>query len=102
LTRDVNGDGDFYDEGETIVWAQGNGLGTFVERARAMEYILAAPGDVNGDSIVDLEDLAALLSSYGLCEGEEGYNAAADFDNDNCITLADLARLLPRYGQSCP
>jgi hypothetical protein len=99
---DLNQDGDYMDEGETIVWAQGNGAGTFVERARAVEYILAAPGDVNGDSIVDLQDLAALLSSYGLCEGDEGYNVAADFDNDDCITLADLATLLSRYGQSCP
>jgi hypothetical protein len=99
---DLNADGDFYDEGETIIWAPGNGPDTFVERARAVEYILAAPGDVDGNGLVDLEDLAALLSTYGRCEGEEGYNAAADFDNDGCITLVDLAALLSRYGQSCP
>ncbi len=99
---DLNGDRAFYDEGETIIWAKGNGPDTFVERARAVEYTLAAPGDVDGNGLVDLGDLALLLSSYGLCEGDEGYNAAADFDNDDCITLADLATLLSRYGQSCP
>lgn len=99
---DLNGDGDFFDTDETIVWAQGNGDGPFVERARAVEYILATPGDVDGDSDVDLSDLAALLASYNLCEGDPGYNPAADFNNDDCVTLSDLATLLGRYGQSCP
>ena len=99
---DLDGDGLYTSEGETIIWAQGNGEDTFVERARAVEYILAALGDVDGNGHVDLSDLASLLATYGLSDGDENYNPAADFDNDDTITLSDLAALLARYGHTCP
>ena len=55
-------------------------------------------GDVDGDLDVDLADLAALLATYGLCEGDTGYVEAADFEDNDCIDLADLAALLSNYG----
>jgi 6-phosphogluconolactonase (cycloisomerase 2 family) len=59
-------------------------------------------GDVNGDGIVDLSDLATLLSSYGFCEGDSQYVAEADLDDDDCVGLSDLALLLANYGRICP
>jgi hypothetical protein len=58
----------------------------------------ALPGDVDGDGDVDLQDLAALLSAYGACDGDPDYNAAADFDSSGCVDLSDLATLLSNYG----
>ena len=55
-------------------------------------------GDVDEDGDVDLSDLAALLATYGLCDGAPGYNPAADFVENGCIDLADLAALLGNYG----
>ena len=55
-------------------------------------------GDVDGDGDVDLSDLAALLGSYGDCEGDPDYNPAADFDDSGCVDLSDLATLLGNYG----
>lgn len=55
-------------------------------------------GDVDGDGDVDLSDLSALLASYGLCLGDDGYLDAADFIDDDCIDLSDLAVLLGNYG----
>jgi hypothetical protein len=56
------------------------------------------PGDINGDSHVDLTDLALLLSAFGECEGDPGYNANADFDGSGCIELGDLTILLGSFG----
>jgi hypothetical protein len=58
------------------------------------------PGDVTGDRIVDLSDLAALLSQYGstacpTCTGDiEG--------NDDDVDLNDLSLLLSNFGNTCP
>lgn len=56
------------------------------------------PGDVDGDGDVDLNDLALLLTAYGSCEPDPGYDPRADFDSNGCIDLSDLATLLANYG----
>lgn len=58
----------------------------------------ALPGDVDGDGHVTLTDLARLLSSFGLCQGQSGYDPDADFNGDNCVNLTDLAILLANFG----
>ena len=56
------------------------------------------PGDIDGDGDTDLADLATLLASYDLCDGDPGYEPAADFDDSGCVDLSDLAYLLADYG----
>jgi hypothetical protein len=57
------------------------------------------PGDVNGDGVVDLLDLATLLSNFGrmgdilLSEG--------NLDQDDDVDIADLAELLGNFGNAC-
>lgn len=56
-------------------------------------------GDLNGDCEVNLQDLARLLSNYGMTSGavyEDG-----DLDGDGDVDLSDLAALLTVYGTSC-
>ena len=56
------------------------------------------PGDINGDGLVDLTDLAILLGAFGQCEGDPNYVADADFDASGCVELADLTVLLANFG----
>ena len=57
-------------------------------------------GDLDGDGVIGLSDLAQLLSNYGTPSGavyEDG-----DLDADGDVDLADLAALLAVYGTTCP
>ena len=57
------------------------------------------PGDLTGDSAVDLTDLSILLGSFGTPAGalpEQG-----DIDGDGDVDLADLSALLSAFGVSC-
>lgn len=59
-------------------------------------------GDVDENLRVDLTDLARLLSSYGLCAGTPGFDAAADLNFTSCVDLVDLSTLLTVFGSDCP
>ncbi len=59
---------------------------------------VCSAGDVDCDGDVDLSDLGELLSAYGTCAGDAGYDPAADFDASGCIDLSDLGELLAAYG----
>jgi hypothetical protein len=56
-------------------------------------------GDLNGDGLVDLNDLARLLSHYGMTAGA-GYSDG-DLDGDGDVDLTDLSQLLAVYGTVC-
>ena len=53
------------------------------------------PGDLNGDGVVDLADLAILLAHYGETSGIS--YADGDLDGDGDVDLGDLALLLANY-----
>ncbi|MFQ5805137.1 MAG: hypothetical protein ACE5I3_01665 [Phycisphaerae bacterium] len=57
--------------------------------------------DFDDSGTVDLSDLAALLSAYGACVGDPGFDCQFDLDFDGCIGLSDLAQLLSLYGGPC-
>jgi parallel beta-helix repeat protein len=57
------------------------------------------PGDLDGDSDIDLADLAQLLAHYGMTEGAT--YADGDIDGDGDVDLSDLAALLAVYGTTC-
>ena len=57
-------------------------------------------GDLNGDRVVDLDDLAQLLGHYAATGDVSYYQGDLDFDGD--VDLDDLAEMLSRYGDTCP
>ena len=57
------------------------------------------PGDINGDNIVDLTDLATLIAHFGMTSGAG--LADGDLDGDGDVDLTDLATMLAYFGVSC-
>ncbi|MFN0135816.1 MAG: GC-type dockerin domain-anchored protein, partial [Phycisphaerae bacterium] len=66
-------------------------------RAEAFLWVRSpsCPGDLNGDGVVELIDLAVLLSVFG--SGDSG----GDLDGDGDTDLSDLAFLLGAFGTVC-
>lgn len=56
-------------------------------------------GDTNNDNTVDLSDLSALLSGYGITAG--ALLSQGDLDCDGDVDLLDLSTLLAAFGGSC-
>lgn len=54
-------------------------------------------GDLNSNGVVDAEDLAEVVSSYGA----GGENLPGDLDDDGQVGLTDLATILGLYGSAC-
>jgi hypothetical protein len=55
-------------------------------------------GDANDDNFVTILDFSVLVSTYGKCQGDTGYDDRADFNEDNCVTLLDFSLLATNFG----
>ena len=57
---------------------------------------LGLPGDIDGDGVVGILDLLALLAAWGDCpvKGE----CSADLDRDGTVGILDLLTLLATWG----
>lgn len=47
-------------------------------------------GDVNGDCVVDIVDLATVGGMFAKIPTQPGYNVAADLNNDGLINIVDF------------
>jgi hypothetical protein len=59
--------------------------------------MMACPGDVNGDGVVNTSDLLALLAAWGDCP-DPPEECPADFDGDGDVDTSDLLTLLANWG----
>ncbi len=53
------------------------------------------PGDVNGDQIVDTQDLINVLGAWGGCSAGQG--CSADLNGDLVVDVADLLFVLSNW-----
>jgi len=56
-------------------------------------------GDLNGDGVVDILDIAMVAKAYGSYPGHKRWNANADIDNNNVIDILDIAKTARNYGK---
>jgi len=53
--------------------------------------VVAIPGDVNSDGVVDCADIAIVRGSFGLKTGQAGFDARADVNKDGVVNVLDLS-----------
>ena len=58
-----------------------------------LDPVVGLEGDLNGDGVVDVNDLLIMLSQWGQCAGCSG-----DLDGDGWVTVDDLLTLLSHLG----
>ena len=51
------------------------------------------PGDVNGDGIVNVSDILAVMDAWGPCDG-----CSADLNNDGIVDVVDLLEVVGNWG----
>ena len=72
----------------TAIYEQGESLSSnAVETAGTINHL---PGDVNGDNIVDVADIGAVIDLMAA----GGYDRAADVNNDNIVDVADIGAII--------
>jgi len=57
-------------------------------------------GDIDRSTKVDGGDFALLNLSFGLCEGDTGFNPGADLNQDGCVDSSDRSLLLSNFGKT--
>ncbi|MBI5865315.1 MAG: hypothetical protein HZB38_12560 [Planctomycetes bacterium] len=58
-------------------------------------------GDLNGDGLIDITDLALFLSSFGTAAPGIP-TPCADINGDGLVDISDLALFLSAFGSTCP
>ena len=53
------------------------------------------PEDINGDGIVNISDLLAIISDWGVCDG-----CTSDLNGDGDVNVTDLLQVIEHWG-SC-
>ena len=75
------------------------GIGTHQGFPRAFLLTPGTCADLDGSGVIDLSDLATLLSHFGSLSGATFADGDTDADGD--VDLQDLAMLLSQFGTSC-
>lgn len=68
----------------------------------ALDPSPACLADLDGDGVVGVSDLAAVLGAYGMSRGHAYFDDDADLNRDGTVDLDDLAAFLGVYGEICP
>jgi hypothetical protein len=61
----------------------------------------ACPADVTGNGSVNVQDLLAVISAWGVCPGQCPPYCAADVSHDCTVNIQDLLAVIAAWG-ACP
>ncbi|MCB0053531.1 MAG: hypothetical protein KDE24_28755, partial [Caldilinea sp.] len=71
---------------------------TLASGVNTVDFGTLRGGDSDGDGYVTLVDFSILATTFGLCDGEAGFDGRADHNGDGCITLLDFSLLRANFG----
>jgi uncharacterized repeat protein (TIGR02543 family) len=58
------------------------------------------PGDLNGDGIVNIDDITLVIGHFGQSSGDAGWDPLADANGDGLVNIDDLTVVINNYGRS--
>lgn len=64
--------------------------------------VVAIPGDVNGDGIVDIFDCVTVALSFGSTPSDPNWNSNADINDDGLIDIFDIVIIALNFGETDP
>jgi hypothetical protein len=67
--------------------------------ASALATIKVFTADINGDGLVDGEDMAHVAQAYGAAETESTYSEATDFDGSSSVDDNDVTLFVSQFGR---
>ncbi len=56
------------------------------------------PGDLNGDWVVNISDIAIVASAFAAMPGGQRWNPIADVNNDGTVNIVDLTKVARAFG----
>jgi hypothetical protein len=63
-------------------------------------FVATGPGDLNGDGIVNIDDLALVIDHFGQSSDDPEWDARADADDNGVVSIDDLTAVTGNYGRS--
>jgi hypothetical protein len=60
------------------------------------------PGDLNGDHVVNIDDLVLVTGHFGQSAGDPNWDGRADADRDGNVTVDDLVEVTSNFGKTYP
>jgi len=69
-------------------------LALAITMALNVASVRAITGDVTGDDVVDILDIAAVAGVFGTHTGDPTYNPAADINSNGLIDIFDLVSVV--------
>jgi len=73
--------------------------------AAVLDPIAMFAGDLNNDGSIGIADFTLMAASFGLSQGDDGYNPLADINGDDTVNIFDLTILGAHFGTdntTCP
>ncbi len=72
------------------------------DNAQAIKVKVKMIGDVNGDEIVDMKDILAVVRAFGSYPEHPRWDVDADINFDGKISIFDVVLVAINFGKTCP